>query len=182
MMDQSTRIRALIDRLARLEARDHWADELNPAQWTALDYLARANRFSRSPSQVADYLGATRGTVSQTLRALARKGHVSEERSETDKRSISYSLTENGLGVADGQTGLAAAVDRLDRHSMSELASRLEMLLRQAIAVNGGRSFGLCRTCRFHETKGTGGFCRLLDLPLARDEIEKICYEHEAET
>lgn len=182
MKNHSSRIRALIDRLARLEASDHWADDLNPAQWTALDYLARANRFSRSPSQIADYLGATRGTVSQTLRALARKGFVSEERSETDKRSISYSLTKSGQAAADGQTGLAAAVDRLDRHSMSELESRLDMLLRRAIAINGGRSFGLCRTCRHHETKGNGGYCTLLELPLAGKEIEKICYEHEAET
>jgi len=69
-------IRELIERLARVSAADEWADDLNPTQKAALAYLARANQYSRSPSQVAEFLAATRGTVSQTLKALARKGLI----------------------------------------------------------------------------------------------------------
>jgi predicted transcriptional regulator len=59
----------LIDRLERLTRAGEGLG-LNPAQWEALRFLARANRFSRSPAAVADYLASTRGTVSQTLIAL----------------------------------------------------------------------------------------------------------------
>ena len=34
--DHIIRIRSLIDRLARINAADEWADDINPSQWTAL--------------------------------------------------------------------------------------------------------------------------------------------------
>ena len=62
-----------LERLARImRAREHEGG-LNPAQWEALRYLSRANRFSDSPGALTRYLGATKGTISQTLMALERK-------------------------------------------------------------------------------------------------------------
>jgi DNA-binding MarR family transcriptional regulator len=91
-MNSAYQIRALINRLARLDAAETWEVDLNPAQLAALDYLVRANRFSRAPSQVAEYLGTTRGTMSQTLKSLVRKGYLTERGSESDRRSISYTF------------------------------------------------------------------------------------------
>lgn len=175
-------LRELIDRLARLVASDGWSDDLNPVQRATLVYLARANRFSRSPSQVADYLLATRGTVSQTLKSLARKGLAIERSSETDRRSISYDLTEAGRACA-GQAGdLDAAVARLPKYRTDALADELSSLLREAIASRGGRSFGMCRTCRHHRPdEGPDGraWCALLDLPLSPAQAQQICHEHD---
>jgi DNA-binding MarR family transcriptional regulator len=39
--------------------------------------ISRANRFSRTPAAVADYLASTRGTVSRTLASLESKGYLS---------------------------------------------------------------------------------------------------------
>ena len=36
---------------------------LTPAQWTALRYFARANRFSRTPSAFSEFHATTRGTA-----------------------------------------------------------------------------------------------------------------------
>lgn len=91
-----TEIRDLLDRVLRTSAAEDWTEDISPSQRAVLSYLSRANRYSRAPSQVADYLSATRGTVSQTLKTLARKGLVSEQRSEKDKRSISYKISEIG--------------------------------------------------------------------------------------
>ena len=71
-------IRDLIDRLTRLAAAEEWNGPLNPSQFAALNYLARANRFSRATSHVADFLATTRGTASQTLKALSRKELIAE--------------------------------------------------------------------------------------------------------
>jgi DNA-binding MarR family transcriptional regulator len=72
--DRAARAVDLIERMGRLlRASDH-ASGLNPAQAEALRYLLRANRFSRTPAALAEYLGSTRGTVSQTLLALEAKG------------------------------------------------------------------------------------------------------------
>ena len=174
------RLRELLDRLARLIASDRSGDDLNPVQRAALVYLSRANRFSRSPSQVADYLLATRGTVSQTLRSLSRKGLVIERRSETDRRSIAYELTGEGASLVRGADAVDAAVDALDGAAAAALSGAVESLLRDALAARGGRSFGVCRTCRHHRPgEGRGGArCALLEVELSADEAERICHEH----
>ena len=62
-MKNDLKIREPITQLARLNATSTWKGDLNPAQKAVLEYLARASRFSRSPSQVAEYLGSTWGTT-----------------------------------------------------------------------------------------------------------------------
>lgn len=84
------RIRTLIERLAKITAAIEWQDGLNPAQYNALSYLALANKYSRSPSHVADYLCTIRGTASQTLKSLEQKGFIRSIASTTDKRSNNY--------------------------------------------------------------------------------------------
>ena len=55
----------LIDRLERLTRFGEQSGDLNPAQWEALRYMGQANRFSRTPAALADYLASTRGTISR---------------------------------------------------------------------------------------------------------------------
>jgi DNA-binding MarR family transcriptional regulator len=86
---------------------------LNAAQRGALAYLARANQFSRAPSNVADYLCTTRGTASQTLKALERKGFVVKVVSPADKRSIAYDITEKGQLALETPSALDAALATL---------------------------------------------------------------------
>lgn len=175
-------LRDLIDRLSRVIASDGRTDDLSPVQRAALIYLARANRFSRAPSQVAEYLLATRGTVSQTLKSLARKGLVEEHRSETDRRSISYGLTNAGRQRAEWNGNLDAAIAGLPDARADGLAEELSDLLRQAVAARGGRTFGMCRTCRHHRPDGgpeKGAWCALLDLSLSPEQTRQFCYEHE---
>lgn len=175
-------LRDVLDRLARVGASGSWSDDLNPVQRAALVYLSRANRFSRSPSQVADYLLATRGTVSQTLKSLTQKELVEQHRSETDRRSITYVLTEAGVARVTQKTDLDAAIESLPADHREELAAALSDLLRSALAARDGRSFGLCRSCRHHRPGSGpegGAWCALLDLPLAPEETGQICHEHE---
>jgi len=179
-MDTTDRIRALINRLARLDAGETWRDDLNPAQIAAIDYLSRANRFSRAPSHVAAYLGATRGTVSQTLRALERKGYASERRSDADRRSITYHLTDAGLAVARRGNALERAIDGLPAEERNGLHEALSAVLTAWLTSNGGRPFGICRACVHHRRTRDGAFCALLSLPLEPAETTQICHEQEA--
>jgi len=88
---------------------------------SALSYLARANRFSRAPSQVATYLSATRGTISQTLKALARKELIAEHRSQVDKRSISYGITTKGMTTLTSCAANEGKVDLLTKRDGVEI-------------------------------------------------------------
>jgi DNA-binding MarR family transcriptional regulator len=85
-----------LERLTRLIRADEHTGDLNPAQWSALRYLSRCNRFSNAPAALTRYLGATKGTVSQTLIALERKGLIEKSVRPGEARSVILSLTEEG--------------------------------------------------------------------------------------
>jgi DNA-binding MarR family transcriptional regulator len=176
-MTMPQQIRELINRLARLDAAASWDEALNPVQVAALEYLARANRFSRAPSHVAEYLGTTRGTMSQTLKALVRKGYVSERRSETDKRSISCDLTEEARAVTARRGDLLEAIGGLPDATQAHLRDSLSTLLKRQVRQNNGRQFGICHTCAHHRVTQDGPYCALLSVPLLPEEPDQICYE-----
>ncbi|WP_299782694.1 MarR family winged helix-turn-helix transcriptional regulator [uncultured Roseobacter sp.] len=179
-MATDTHIRELINRLARLDAAAGWAGDLNPSQRAVLGYLCRANRFSRSPSHVADYLGTTRGTTTQSLKSLLQKGYVKEHRSEHDRRVISYELTQAGRMAAERPAPLQSAVSALGRDDQNALQSLLRNALQNALAENEGREFGLCKTCIHHRNVEGVPFCALLDVTLSPDEGNQICHEQES--
>ena len=172
----------LMERLGRIVAGDNWAEGLNPTQRAALSYLARANRFSRRPSAVAEYLAATKGTVSQTLQALERKGFAERKASETDGRAARYDPTPSGLRALKGRRASLAALEAMDRRQIDHLTSSLEAAIGGLLAARGGRAFGVCRSCRHFQRAAPDGDphrCGLLHVPMTAGDAEKICVEHE---
>ena len=176
-MLETERVKHMIKRLARMDADGSWSDGLNPAQRMALEYLARANRFSRKPSDVAEFMGSTRGTISQTLKALCANGYVAETRSDTDKRSLSYELTKQGRKALTSSDLLGSTLDVLASRELQNLSDSLSIIVDQALKKNGQKAFGICKQCQHFSSRKTGGFCKLLEVPLERSETEKICVE-----
>ena len=177
----------LIDRLDRLARSGDAAGELNPAQWEALRFVARANRFSRTPAALAEYFGSTRGTVSQTLIALEQKGHLTREPSERDRRSVVLELTSTGTQALKRDPILALAADLAGASAiqLEAVNAVLRDALRALITRNGGRAFGACYTCRHFRKdagsgRGTPHQCALLDEPLSESESRAICVEQES--
>jgi len=177
---QAWRAAHLIERLGRVIRAGDFEGGLNPAQREALRYLARANRFSRTPAALADYFGSSRGTVSQTLIALEGKGLVEKTRSEKDARSVTLALTDAGRAAiqSDGEALLARDID--DAGAAAAIAAALEDALRSALARRGGKAFGVCKTCRHFAREGAARRCALLDEALTAQDAEAICAEMEA--
>ncbi|MBO6902907.1 MAG: MarR family transcriptional regulator [Rhizobiaceae bacterium] len=176
---------AMIDRLARIAAHDAHTAGLKPVQWEALRFLARANRFSRTPGALTAYLGATKGTVSQTLIALERAGYIDKSTDTADRRTVRLALTAAGRErlTRDGTEPMERALGSLNEADRRALTNGAAALLRARIAIDGGRPFGICRDCRHfaHDAGGLGQhFCRLLKVPLAEADTGKICIEQEA--
>lgn len=175
-----------LERLARLmRARGH-EDGLNPAQWEALRYLARANRFSASPGALTRFLGATKGTVSQTVIALERKGYVSKLGRGAGRKTATLTLTEKGRHSLsqDPWSGLATAAGELGGKTRRRLQRGLEELLSHEVRRAGLASFGTCASCRFFREKGRDGhatgphLCMLFEDALSEVESTLICAEH----
>ena len=176
-----------LERLARvLRAREH-ADGLTPAQREALRYLARANRFSNTPGALTRYLGATKGTISQTVMALERKGLIAKAARDA-KKSVRLTLTDKGRETlaSDPWVQLEHAVDELGGKTRRRMQRGIEELLAGEIARGDLHSFGVCASCRFFREKGREGeangphLCMLFEEALGSDDIGRICIEHQA--
>jgi DNA-binding MarR family transcriptional regulator len=187
MVSNSLAIEAaqLMDRIERLVRAEEARRGVNPAQWEALRYLARANRFSRTPAALADYLGATRGTVSQSLIALEAKGLVVRRPSMRDKRSVAIELLEAGRETLKDDPLHELAQDLAVGRSPRALSATVDALrdaLRRAIQRNGNRPFGVCQDCRHfrRDADGAGAHaCALVEEPLTTEESYLICAEQE---
>lgn len=173
-------IAAVVERLGRLTRSLQQSHGIKPAQWEALRYLARANEFSRSPGALAAFLGSTRGTVSQTLITLERKGLIVRRTNPRDRRGTALELTDAGrrLVAADPLMELEAAARDLPDATRDSLADGLMAFLRAVQRRNDFRTFGICPSCRFLE-KADGGYrCGLSGEALAPADASLICHVH----
>lgn len=180
------RLPDLLTRAARLIAGDGHQGGLKPVQWQALRYLESANRFSRTPGALAAWLGQTKGTVSQTLIALERKGLVTRCQDPRDRRLSRLALTDQGrTRLAAAPESIAAAMlGGLGPDDRETLELVLARMLTGHLAARGHRPFGLCRDCRHFRARGGGEgglhHCSLLDVPLSDQDSGAICVEQEA--
>lgn len=176
-----------LERLSRLMRAAEFGDGLNPAQWEALRFLARANRFSNSPGALTRYLGATKGTISQTVKALERKKLIAKTERPGEKRSIVLTLTDAGSAMMtrDPWNTLAASCETLGGKTRRRMDKGLAGLLAEEITRRNAPSFGSCLTCRFWRADGRTDdaqgphLCMLFDEPLAAHETMQICIAHE---
>ncbi len=176
-----------LERLSRLMRSGEFADGLNPAQWEALRFLARANRFSNSPGALTRYLGATKGTISQTVKALERKQLIVKSERPGEKRSIALELTDAGraLMARDPWMALGRACAALGGKTRRRMDKGLSELLAGETARRESPSFGVCMSCRFWREAGPRDdperphLCMLFDLPVSAAEATQICIAHE---
>ena len=124
------------------------------------------------------FFSLTKGTVSQTVSALHRKGMIDKVSDEADGRLIHLHLTRAGERVvkeAFPPVLLQAATTDEDE----ELLVLLDELLLRMQRATGSVSFGECQTCAHFRREGDRRFrCGLFSEPLRRGDIVKICLEH----
>lgn len=167
--------------LMRIWNRQHpLLAELQPIQVSALIYLSRCNRYSDTPLAVTEYLGLTKGTVSQSLKALEAKGLIEKRQDPLDRRSVHLQLTAPARSLLEAVAPPQFLTTALA--GMGERAQALEPLLtdllRQIQRDEDVPGFGLCNTCRFHQQRDGLPFCGLTQEPLRHSDAGLICREH----
>ena len=177
----------LIAQLGRIAHGEGFVGGLTPAQWSALRYFSRANRFSRTVSAFAEFHATTRGTASQTAKSLVNQGYLTRTRSERDGRSARLDLTEKGkAALADDPLEiLAGAARALSPTARMSLESALERMVRHVAQEYGRCPFGMCPSCM--HLRGDGSCvegrppyeCGFLDEPLKNDELDQVCVNFE---
>ena len=173
----------LVAQLGRMTYGDSFANGLTPAQWTALRYFSRANRFSRTMSAFAEFHATTRGTASQTIKSLAQSGYLTRKRSKTDGRSIHFNLTHKSKKMLtdDPFEALVGAAGALSKSEFRIIVRSLERMLCELAQQEGKHVFGMCTSCKSFQKddccqKGESVYiCTLMDEALEETEIEQLC-------
>ncbi len=177
----------LLLRLCRAALGEGFVEQLTSAQWMALRYFARANRFSRTVSAFAEFHATTRGTASQTVKGLVEQGYLVRTRSETDGRSARVDLTDKARAILvhDPVEVVVVAADALPARHRAQLVKVLERMLAHVARERGRAHFGVCSSCA-HLRNGNGRGkrrqshqCGLLNEPLSPEETGQVCISFE---
>lgn len=174
---------AALKHLARLSEPDAGGAGLTANQWTALRYFAEANRFSRTVSAFAAYNATTRGTASQTVKALENRGYLTRTRFDRDARSARIDLTEIGWAklADDPAQALTQALAQLPATLRGQLDRAVDRLTCWVAAARRQKAFGTCEACRHlqvgaNATARAGGYyCRMLAAYLEVEDMRGLC-------
>jgi DNA-binding MarR family transcriptional regulator len=166
---------------------------LRDREWTALRFLARANRFSRTPSALADYLASPRTTATQIVKALEDRSFVVRRPLQHDKRSVMLCVTAQGerlLAQHDPVSGIANAIAALITEDCVRLRNALDAVLKRIGSPLPQAAAGPCRGCVFlrktatdtrsERPRANAGFhCRLHRASMTVHETALLCTSFE---
>jgi MarR family transcriptional regulator, negative regulator of the multidrug operon emrRAB len=144
-----------------------------------LEYLGKSNKYSNTGLALSEFLGVTKGSVSQSLKLLEEKGLVDRVPCPTDKRYSRLSLSKKG---ADALTKAQKEIPDLPNMG-DKVEQSFRAILLSWQTQNKLKTFGLCITCKYNEQLDNGKYlCGLTQEALTRPDTQKICREHEFET
>ena len=170
----------LLLQLGRAAYTDSAGGDLTAAQWAALRYFGRANRFSRTVSGFASFHATTRGTASQTIRSLVDRGYLDRSPSDRDGRSVLFALSDHARRRLDQDPveSLVRAARQLGEIRLSAVAGELRQVGDFLGQQRDDFATGRCEHCG-HLAQADGAYrCGLMDEPLAAAEIREICVRY----
>ncbi|MET4042256.1 MarR family transcriptional repressor of emrRAB [Bradyrhizobium sp. RT6a] len=180
----------LLEQVARILWFEGAKHGLRDREWMALRFLFRANRFSRTPSALASYIGTTRGTASFIIGELERLGYLERKRSAQDKRSVMLNVTQQGKKflVRDPVNVLLESIAVLEDEAKVSFRDALRHVLDQSDAAEQRHHTDVCKRCIFlredrstTDSRTTAEFsCRRFRAPIAEAEVDLLCtsFEH----
>ena len=173
----------LVERLGNLmrtELRKAGSEEqLQPVHLQALIYLTKANRYSNTPQALAEYLGLTKGTVSQTLLLLDRRGLIERFEDDIDRRVVRLRLSSAGeqlLAEAQPTLPWQNATRNISPNRIRNATSALREALMTLQEDNEGAAFGVCHSCAWNQKLSQRIYrCGQMGDRLSGPETRKIC-------
>ncbi|UCG71883.1 MAG: MarR family transcriptional regulator [Chromatiales bacterium] len=180
--DGARELAELLLQLGRAAYAEGAGGDLSAAQWAALRYFARANRFSRTVSGFAEFHATTRGTASQTVKSLVNRGFLERARSERDGRSVLFKLTQSARRHLrqDPFDALVRAAGRLNKRQLNDVTGELRRVGQYLEVERDTATVGRCERCG-HLLDDRGEYrCGLMEEPLAEVELREICVRYRA--
>lgn len=174
------RIAELLVHVGRAARNEDSGSALTAVQWTCLRFLARANGSTRTPSGFASFQASTRGTASQIIKSLERMGLVTGTRSDRDRRSVSFDLTDQGQAMLaqDPLRDLIGVIDDLKTVERDRFLTTLSRLASTLAMRRDRPAFGTCQDCIHFAAYGDTAYCACMAEELAAVDIPKLCVSY----
>ena len=141
-----------------------------------LQYLTICNHYSNTAQALVEYLGQTKGSLSQSIKLMERDGLIKRKACREDKRVSKLHLTRTGKSVYKRVSSSLC----LNCDDNGQTADLIKSLLTNWQNATDGKSFGQCKSCRYHKKlAGREIQCVLTQESLSDLDALKICREHE---
>ena len=156
--------------------------KLQLVHFQILKYLSICNKYSDTPAAITNYLGMTRGTVSQSLILLEKRDFIKKKQDQTDKRIFHIQLLKKGRStlIKAKPTDLFKKTATILEKNSSLMGGK-EIFIEALTALqkaNNSQSFGICKTCKNFTIKSTSFYCDLTQEELSQSDSERICQEY----
>ncbi len=171
--------------------REAGTHRISPAQGQVLALLSSHPKPPATLTVIADGLGITPATASETVRALVKKGLVRKVRSAADAREVCISLSTKGRQKAeraaawsDFLTSAAESLTPLEQEFLLLALTKIIRTLQEGKAIDVAR---MCVTCRHfrpnvHQDREQPHHCALLDIPFGNRLLRIDCPDYEPAT
>ena len=167
-----------------------WAEAggrgLTPTQGQVLALL-RANPDGLRLRALAEQLGVTAATASDSVTALHRKGLVAKKPTAGDGRGVAVVLTPTGIREAAAAAAwpdfLLEAVDELSIAEQATFLRALVAMIRTLQEKGRIPVARMCVSCRFfqpfrHDNPARPHHCAFVDAPFGDGELRLDCPDH----
>jgi DNA-binding MarR family transcriptional regulator len=187
------RLREGLERIGAALRAEQWdvagAFGLNPTQIHVLTFIAGRGERGLRVREVAEHLGVTQPTATDSISALVRKGLLTKAASPDDARATALRITQTGRDIVRGVGLAVTATERaLDTLSQKEQVALLRIVIKtiRALQIAGAIPVQrMCVTCRhFHPNAHAGEaaqhFCSYVGAAFGESALRLDCPEHDA--
>nr|WP_314257321.1 MarR family transcriptional regulator [uncultured Devosia sp.] len=185
------RIHEGLERIATALRADDWlsarAAGVNPTQFAIMSVLEGRSEGA-SVRMIADQLGVSQPSATDSISALERKGYVLRSASAADRRSVIVGLTTEGqaaLAAAHSTRSVAEqAAGALDADQQEALLVSLVTMIRHLQESGNIPIQRMCVSCRHfrpyaHADAAQPHHCNFVDAAFGQQDLRIDCREHE---
>lgn len=160
---------------------------LTPTQAEILVLLRAAGGQGARLAELADGLGVTRATASDSLRVLHEKGLVSKARDPGDARALAVTLTERGRAEAEREAAwpdlFLEAAGALSDEEQGVFLRGLVAMIRSLQEQGRIPVSRMCVTCAFfrpdaHDDPDRPHHCAFVDAPFGDRQLRLDCDDY----
>ena len=157
-------------------------NSLSPIQVKILIFLLFHSKAQCKVSYLAKEFNMTKATISDSIKALHRKGLIIKENDANDTRSYIISLSDEGMVIARQSSVFAKPFEKtLEEMNISKKEIILDGLLNLIANLNKAEVITIqrmCTTCSNYLSGSSSHYCKLLELELKTNELRIDCNEH----